>query len=76
MTVRRALSHRYDVVAVGQARLRVTNATNQTIRSYDISGAPIKTIKVDGPDKIYELSLRKGCYIVKVGNVVRKVSVS
>lgn len=60
----------------GQTRLRVTNATNQTILIYDISGAPIKKIKVDGADKVYELNLRKGCYIVKVGNVVRKVSVS
>lgn len=60
----------------GQTRLRVINATNQTILIYDISGAPIKKIKVDGADKTYEFNLRKGCYIVKVGNVVRKVSVS
>ncbi len=60
----------------GQTRLRVSNATNQTILIYDISGAPIKKIKVDGADRVYELNLRKGCYIVKVGNVVRKVSVS
>lgn len=70
------ISLRVTTEGNGQARLRVTNATNQTILIYDISGAPIKKIKVDGPDKIYELSLRKGCYIVKVGNVVRKVSVS
>lgn len=60
----------------GQTRLRVSNATNQMILIYDISGAPIKKIKVDGADRVYELNLRKGCYIVKVGNVVRKVSVS
>ncbi len=60
----------------GQTYIRVINATNQTILIYDISGAPIKKIKVDGADKTYELVLRKGCYIVKVGNVVRKVSVS
>ena len=70
------ISLRVTTEGNGQARLRVTNATNQTILIYDISGAPIKKIMVDGPDKIYELSLRKGCYIVKVGNVVRKVSVS
>lgn len=60
----------------GATRLRVANATNQMLLIYDISGAPIKKIKVDGADKTYELNLRKGCYIVKVGNVVRKVSVS
>lgn len=70
------ISLRVTSDANGQTRLRVTNATNQTILIYDISGTPIKKIKVDGADKVYELNLRKGCYIVKVGNVVRKVSVS
>lgn len=74
--VKGGISLRVTTDGNGQTRLRVTNATNQTLLIYDISGAPIKKIKVDGPDKIYELSLRKGCYIVKVGNVVRKVSVS
>lgn len=60
----------------GQTRLRVSNASGQTLLIYDISGAPIKKIKVDGADRTYEVSLKKGCYIVKVGNVVRKVSVS
>lgn len=60
----------------GQTRLRVTNANGQTLLIYDISGAPIKKIKVDGADKTYDIALKKGCYIVKVGNVVRKVSVS
>lgn len=73
---RAGVSLRVTVDGNGQTRLRVTNANNQTILIYDISGAPIKKIKVDGADRTYELNLRKGCYIVKVGNVVRKVSVS
>lgn len=56
--------------------LHVSNAQGQTLFIYDVSGAPIKRIKVDSPDKTYELSLKKGCYIVKVGNIVRKISVS
>lgn len=60
----------------GQTRLRVSNANGQTLMVYDVSGAPVKKIKVDGADRTYDLNLRKGCYIVKVGNVVRKVSVS
>ena len=30
-------------------------------------------VKVDGPDKHYELNLPKGIYIVQVGKVVRKI---
>lgn len=74
--VKGGISLRVTTDGNGQTRLRVTNATNQTLLIYDISGTPIRKIKVDGADKTYELNLRKGCYIVKVGNVVRKVSVS
>lgn len=74
--VKGGISLRVTTDGNGLTRLRVTNATNQTLLIYDISGTPIRKIKVDGADKTYELNLRKGCYIVKVGNVVRKVSVS
>lgn len=74
--VKGGISLRVTTDGNGQTRLRVTNATNQTLLIYDISGTLIRKIKVDGADKTYELNLRKGCYIVKVGNVVRKVSVS
>ena len=33
------------------------------------------SVKVEGAEKSFELSLPKGCYIVKVGKVVRKISV-
>ncbi len=59
----------------GQAKIRVTNANGLTLLVYDVSGAPVKKVKIDGQDRIYELNLRKGCYIVKVGNVVRKISI-
>lgn len=60
----------------GQTKIRVSNANGLTLLVYDVSGAPVKKVKVDGADKVYELNLKKGCYIVKVGNVVRKISVS
>ena len=31
------------------------------------------SVKVEGMDKRIELNLPKGCYIVKVGKVVRKI---
>jgi len=30
---------------------------------------------VEGQDKRFDLNLPKGCYIVKVGKVVRKISI-
>ncbi len=59
----------------GQAKIRVTNANGLTLLVYDVSGAPVKKVKVEGQDRVFELNLKKGCYIVKVGNVVRKISI-
>ena len=40
-----------------------------------MAGVKVMSIKVEGQDKKYELNLPKGCYIVKVGKTVRKISI-
>ncbi len=55
--------------------LRVVGAAGQTLHIYNVTGVRVMTIKVDGSDKSYTLNLTRGCYIVKVGNVVRKISI-
>lgn len=55
--------------------LHVSGAAGQNLYIYNITGVRVMGIKVDGSDKSYNLNLPKGCYIVKVGNVVRKISI-
>lgn len=55
--------------------LRVTGAAGQTLYVYNITGVRVLSVKVDGSDKSYNLNLSKGCYIVKVGKTVRKISI-
>ncbi len=55
--------------------LRVTGAAGQPLQIYNITGVIVMSFKVDGADKSYSLNLPKGCYIVKVGKVVRKISI-
>ncbi len=55
--------------------LHVTGAAGQTLYVYNVTGVRVMSIKVDGSDKSYTLNLPKGCYIVKVGKVVRKISI-
>lgn len=55
--------------------LRVTGAAGQVLSVYNITGVKVLSIKVDGSDKSFNLNLPKGCYIVKVGKVVRKISI-
>ena len=55
--------------------LHVTGAANQTLYIYNVTGLCVMTLKIDSNDRRFELNLPKGCYIVKVGKVARKISV-
>ena len=59
---------------VGESVLRVTGAAGQTLSIYNVTGVKVMNIRVDGSDKSYHLNLPHGCYIVKVGNEVRKIA--
>ena len=56
--------------------LRVTGGANLTLSVYSLTGAKVMCQKIDGDDKSWNLNLHSGCYIVKVGNVVRKIAVA
>lgn len=55
--------------------LHVTGASGQMMYVYNVAGVRVMSIKVEGADKRIELNLPKGCYIVKVGKTVRKISI-
>ena len=55
--------------------LHVVGAEDEQLSVYNVTGVRVMSVKVDGGDKHYTLNFPKGCYIVKVGNVVRKVSI-
>lgn len=55
--------------------LHVTGAAGQMLSIYNVTGVRVMSIKVDSSDKSYNLNLPKGCYIVKVGKMVRKISI-
>lgn len=55
--------------------LRVTGAAGEILQIYNVAGVRVLSIRIDSEDKSYNLNLPKGCYIVKVGKVVRKISI-
>ena len=63
------------VVLEEDATLRVSRATGQTLPVYNVAVVLIKSFKIDTADKRLDLNLPKGCYIVKVGKTVRKISI-
>ena len=62
-------------ISVSESTLRVTGASGLMLTIYNVAGVHVHSFRVEGADRHYELNLPKGCYIVKVGKVVRKISI-
>jgi hypothetical protein len=63
-------------VSVSGNTLHVVGANGQALYIFNVAGVCVTSFKVEGNDKHYDLNLSHGCYIVKVGKTVRKISVS
>jgi hypothetical protein len=62
-------------ITVNGQTVIVTGAQGQTLEVVSLTGRRVMTVKIDSPAQKVELNIPKGCYILKVGKVVRKVSV-
>ena len=62
-------------ISVNTSTIHITGANGQVMEIYNIAGVKVMSVRVEGQDKRFDLNLPKGCYIVKVGKVVRKVSI-
>ena len=62
-------------LSVNGQSVTVTGAQGMTLEVVSLTGRRIKTIKIENPSQRVELNIPKGCYILKVGKVVRKVSI-
>lgn len=60
-------------VAVNESTIHVTGANGMVMHVYNVTGMKLMSVKIEGQDKKVEINLPKGCYIVKVGKVVRKI---
>lgn len=58
-----------------QGVLYVNGAEGKTLEVISLTGRKVMEERIDSPAQKFELNIPKGCYIVKVGNVVRKISV-
>ena len=60
-------------VTVNESVLHVTGANGEVMHIYNVTGMKLMSVRVEGQDKRIEINLPKGCYIVKIGKVVRKI---
>ena len=62
-------------ISVNGQWVTVNGAQGLTLEVVSLTGRQIKTIKIESPAQRIELNIHKGCYILKIGKVVRKVAV-
>lgn len=55
--------------------VNVQGANGLTLEVVSLTGRAVATYRIDSPAQRIELNLPKGCYILKVGKVARKVTV-
>lgn len=62
-------------IAVSGNTVRISGTNGEDIEVFNLTGAKITTIKTESTGKTYSVNLPKGCYLVKIGKVVRKISI-
>ena len=62
-------------VIYAQGILYVNGGEGKTLEVISLTGRKVMEEQIDSPAQKFELNIPKGCYIVKVGNVVRKISI-
>ena len=63
------------VISVTESTIHVSGGAGQMLAIYDLAGVRVVYFKIDSAEKHFDLGLPKGCYIVKVGKVVRKIAI-
>ena len=62
-------------ITLNGANLRVQNGSGMSVEIYNITGVKVADYRIDSNDKTIRLELNRGCYIIKVGKTVRKISI-
>lgn len=63
-------------LSVTRSSIHVCGANGKVLNVYDVAGKLVTSVSIDGADKTVAVDLQRGCYIIKIGNFVRKVSVN
>lgn len=63
------------VIAVNGPTVSVTGAQGEMLEVVSLTGRQVMAVKIESPAQRVELNIPKGCYILKVGKVVRKIQV-
>lgn len=60
-------------ITVDGRNVRLQNAQGTVLEIFSITGKKVAAFKVDTNDKTVTVNVGKGCYIVKVGGITKKI---
>jgi hypothetical protein len=61
-------------IAIDKQVVIVQGGSGMVLEVVSLTGRAVATYKIESPSQRIELNLTKGCYILKVGKTVRKVT--
>lgn len=62
-------------LSVNGAKVHIAGAEGMMLEVYNLTGVKVASLRIDSNDKVLSLNLQRGCYILKVGKIVRKISI-
>lgn len=62
-------------ISVNGSAVNVSNAQGKVLQVVSLTGKVIANIRIESASQRIELNVPSGCYIIKVDNVARKVSI-
>lgn len=62
-------------ITVSGNTVRISGTNGEDIEIFNLTGTKVTTIKTDTTGKTFTVNLAKGCYLLKIGKVVRKISI-
>lgn len=62
-------------ISYSEGILYISGAENQQLEIVSLTGKKVLQTRIESPAQKIEISLPKGCYIVKIGDMARKISV-
>ena len=65
----------FAAVEQTEDQVTITGAQGKKLIVVSLTGRQVLTVNIESPAQRVDLNIPKGCYILKVGKVVRKVQV-
>lgn len=62
-------------ISVKGSTIYINNANGFLLEIYSLTGTKVASFKIDNDEKTIDMSAQKGCYILKVNKVVRKIAI-